>query len=163
MGDRGADDDGEGSVLHGCRSLRGGMNPALDDERDLRDTGDLVDELKIGAVGLGTLTGVAGQGGPEDVDPGVLGGFGVIQGPAIGHDEDLGASLPEALDGLGEAQPVGTGTARAVQGHDLAAGGGHGDGMGEGGSDEDAVVAVLPQTDDGYVDVLADEARSARP
>ena len=31
--------------------------------------------------------------------------------------------------------------------------------MGEGGSDEDAVVAVLPQTDDGYVDVLADEGQ----
>jgi len=123
------------------------------------EPGTLVDELKIGAVGLGTLPSVTGQGGPEDVDPGVLGGFGVIQGPAVSHDEDLRASPPEALDGLGEAQSVGTGTARAVQGHDLAAGGGHGDGMGEGGSDEDAVVAVLPQTDDGYVDVLADEGQ----
>ena len=163
MGDRGADDDGEGSVLHGGCSLRRGMNPALDDERDLRDTDDLVDELEVGAVGLGTLPGVAGQGGPQDVDPGILSGPGVIQGPAVGHDEDLRASLPEALDGLGEAQPVGTGTASAVQGHDLAAGGGHGNGMGEGGSDEDAVVPSFHRPMTGTSTCWQMRARSARP
>ena len=80
-------------------------------------------------------------------------------GTAVGHDEDLGASLSEALDGLGETQSVGTGTARAVQGHDLAAGGGHGDGVSEGGGDEDAVVPLFPQADDRHVDVLADEGQ----
>ena len=35
--------------------------------------------------------------------------------------------------------------------------------MGEGRGDEDAVVAVLPQADDGDVDVLADEGQVRQP
>ena len=159
MGDRGTDDDGEGSVLHSGSCLRGGVNPPFDDEWDLRDTGDLVDELEVGAVGLGTLPGVAGQGGPQDVDPGILSGPGVIQGPAVGHDEDLRTGLTETLDGLSQAQFVGTGAAGTVQRHDLAPGGGHGNGVSECRGDEDAVVTVLPQADDGDVDVLADEGQ----
>ena len=56
MGDRGSDDDGEGPVLHGGGGLRGGVYPSLDDERDLRDTGDLVDELEVGAIVISETT-----------------------------------------------------------------------------------------------------------
>ena len=92
-----------------------------------------------------------------------MGGLGVIQGAAVSHDEDLGAGRSHPLDGLGQAQPVGAGAPGAVQCHDLASGGGHGDGVGEGRGDEDAVVAVLPQADDGDVDVLADEGQVRQP
>lgn len=58
----------------------------------------------------------------------------------------------EPVHRLGQGQAVRADPARAVHGHYVGAGVGHGQGVAECGSDENAVVPVLPQPDYGDLD-----------
>ena len=94
---------------------------------------------------------------------GVLGHAGIVKAAAVGHDQDIRANLLEAGHRLGEGAAIRPRAARGINGDDLRTSGGNGDGVIQGRGDEDAVVTVLPQADHGDLDVLIDQARSARP
>ena len=113
--------------------------------------GDLLQQLQVRSGGFGAFAGVAGQSGADQVRPGLDGGRGVVEGAAIRHDERLGAG-PDPGDGRGQAQPVRSRAAGAVDGYDMRSGVGHSQGMPQRRGDEDAVVAVLPEPDDRDLD-----------
>src|SRR5699024_4094833 len=112
----GADGQGEGTGLAGGAGLGGGVHTALGDQH--RGAGQLIcqllDQCQVGAVGAGARLGVAGQGGADDLDPGVGGDQGRLDAVTVGHQRPVEA-FAHGLDGLCEGAAIGAGTGGAVQ------------------------------------------------
>src|SRR5699024_5937665 len=142
--DGGADGHGGGAGLAGGAGMGGGVHASLCDQHG--GAGQLIcqlfDQCQVGTVGAGARLGVAGQGGADDLDPGVGGEQSRLEAVAVGHQRPVEAG-PHSLDGLGEGAAVGAGTGGAIQGEDVRAGVDHCQAVLEGGSDQHALGAVL--------------------
>ena len=85
-----------------------------------------------------------------DIEPKVDRTANVVDGHAVSHGEH--PLLLKGSEGVGHRFSIGTGAVRGINGHDVGAGRHAGARMPKRRRDVDAVMAVLPQSDDRHLD-----------
>src|SRR3954447_21399518 len=164
MGDRGTHHDRERSGLEGLPGLCRGVHPALSKQRYVgKPVCDRGDELEVRAFGAVPVRGVAGQRRAQHIGAGLAGSNSVLETAAVGHHHGVAACV-DVVDDLGQREPVGSAAPSAVDGNHLRTRLCDRQRVLKGRRDEDVVgVPVLPQTDDGHRQALADERYALGP
>lgn len=157
MRDRGAHDDGPGARVDRGAALGGRMDMALADDGQVGELGGrLAQQRQIGTlVQRGLDRGlVVGKRRGNEIEAELHGATDVLDGHAVGHEQH--ALLLERSHRVLEGLAIGARTIRGIDGDDVRTGRDAGARMAERRGDVNALVAVLPQADDGDLDATFD-------